>query len=394
MAKASYAIQEKSIFTSPRARADPPVNSWPRNASIGWETLMDAAVRGRWVISLLACLTPTFGAKDEATQAVYERLLNSDGWLLGCGELSAPPQPRTFFDTAYANQMARWQNLYTEPRLPAVYEFEMAQANQRRERRDWPAVDAFAARGGLPWMMLSLNNFTVELGGRQGNRVVGGMTDTTGGLGPVLPGGSARDAYVAYLTTFAREVKACGRPVVLRFLHEMNGRWFWWGGQPEAYRQVWRDAVALFEAESVTNVLWCWSPAADAGRLADYYPGDDVVDILGTSNYFDGPALPARIRTGLDELATLGEGKPIWLSEFGPVARLDFWRDALQTLATIDRLRGFNLWLARGWRIWGNDPERGSLIDEQTPEDVRKAFFAALDSPQVLTLSEWARTAP
>ena len=326
---------------------------------------------------------------DAATQAVYDKVYEGDGWLLGCGELFAPPEPGGRFVPTYANQMARWAQLYGDDRLPAVHEFEMGEANQRQARREWDGVKDFSERGGLPWIQFSMNNFTVEWAGRQGQTVVGGMNDVSGGLKPILPGGAEHERYLAYLTTFAREVKASGQPVVLRFMHEMNGRWFWWGGQPAEFQQAWHEAFDLFAAEGAKNVIWCWSPAADAGHLADYYPGDEVVDILGTSNYFDDAALPPKIRTGLDELQTLGGKKPIWLSEMGPYARLDFWRDALATCGGIDRLRGFNLWFARGWRAWGRDPERGSLIDERTPDELRAAFLAFVDSEQVLTLNEW-----
>jgi hypothetical protein len=219
--------------------------------------------------------------------------------------------------------------------------------------------------------------------------VVGGMNDIRGGLDPVLPGGEAHQRFVAHMRQFAREIKALGKPCILRPFHEMNGRWFWWGGQPEPYKKLWRFVFDLFQAEGIHNVIWCWAPSASTPRATDYYPGGGTVDIIGTSQYFDNGALPAEVLACLRELADLAQDKPLWLAELGPLAREDFWRNAHATLAQVPGLKGFNLWLARGWHVWGSKPDRGSLIDETSPPELKDAFARFLADPTIICLEGW-----
>ena len=330
---------------------------------------------------------------NEATLQLYNRIRSADGLLLGLGELFAPPAPGQRFEPRYEASLRRWQDLYGNV-LPACYEFEMGEANRPQALREWDAARRFADRGGVVWLQLSLNNFSVPYGGRQARTVLGGMNDTRNGLAPVLPGGAAHDRFTAAMRQLAREIKAFDRPCVLRPFHEMNGRWFWWGGQPESYQKLWRFVFDLFRDEDVHNVIWCWAPSAETPGGPDYYPGDDLVDIIGTSQYFDSAGLPDAVRAGLEELSRLGPDKPIWLAELGPLARTDFWRQAPDEFARIPRLRGVNLWLARGWKAWGLDPDRGSLIDDRSTPDQRTAFADFLSDPRTLTLERWTRSRP
>ena len=83
------------------------------------------------------------------------------------------------------------------------------------------------------------------------------------GLDDVLAG-----KHDAYIDQFARDAKAWGGPVLLRFLHEFNGNWYVWGGVknggaqggPEKVKKVWRYVVDRFRAVGATNVLWMWCP--------------------------------------------------------------------------------------------------------------------------------------
>lgn len=109
-------------------------------------------------------------------------------------------------------------------------------------------------------------------------------------------------------------------PVLWRPLHEVNGRWFWWGAQgPEPYKKLWR---LMFERFTVThglnNLIWVFSPGAETD-LADWYPGDEYVDMIGQDHYpMDGNNGPAK--DVFDELTVLGRGtKMLAMSENGPI---------------------------------------------------------------------------
>ena len=120
------------------------------------------------------------------------------------------------------------------------------------------------------------------------------------------------------------EYNARGVPVLLRFAHEMNGSWYAWSQQPEAYVAVFRQlAKAVHAGAPATAMLWApnygggypfrggrymaQEGSADHARLdtngdgalgrsddpyAPYYPGDDAVDWVGMSLYHWGSRYP------------------------------------------------------------------------------------------------------
>lgn len=83
-------------------------------------------------------------------------------------------------------------------------------------------------------------------------------------------------------------------PVVFRPWHENNGTWFWWGSAnatPEEYKDLWKRTRRIFDAEGIDNVVWAYSPDRIDSKETFLltYPGDDLVDLLGTDIYhFNG----------------------------------------------------------------------------------------------------------
>ncbi len=134
------------------------------------------------------------------------------------------------------------------------------------------------------------------------------------------------------------ELEAAGVPVLWRPLHEMNGGWFWWcpGNRdgwptPAEFRTVWQDMFTyLVREKGLTNLLWVYSAAVQISaseKPSDYYyPGGDLVDIVGLDWYVDDPAELDR-RDSYARLAALR--KPLGLTEFGPRKQRDGGFDAL-----------------------------------------------------------------
>lgn len=116
--------------------------------------------------------------------------------------------------------------------------------------------------------------------------------------------------YDPYLTTFARQAREFGNPLIIRLAHEMNLNHYHWGTtsdeynkeSPEIYKRIYRHVVDLFKKEGANNVLWAFSPNAESvpapdtdkknswNRVENYYPGHTYVDILGMDGYNWGPA--------------------------------------------------------------------------------------------------------
>ena len=109
-------------------------------------------------------------------------------------------------------------------------------------------------------------------------------------------------------------------PVVWRPLHEANGGWFWWGaGGPEPFQKLWRMMFENFTVKHrLNNLIWVFSPGAEVD-LAEWYPGDAFVDIVGQDHYpMDGNHGAAK--DIFDELTQMTRGqKLIALGENGPI---------------------------------------------------------------------------
>ena len=112
-------------------------------------------------------------------------------------------------------------------------------------------------------------------------------------------------AHDAYIDSWARGLAAYGKPLLLRFAHEMHNQpTYPWavgnnGNTAEDYVAAWRHVRAIFARYDTANVKWVWNPntlgtAPAETHLSVYqslYPGDDQVDWVGLDIYNTGPAL-------------------------------------------------------------------------------------------------------
>ena len=62
--------------------------------------------------------------------------------------------------------------------------------------------------------------------------------------------------------TCLKALQAKGIPVIWRPLHEAGGRWFWWGMDAAACRQLWQVMYKRFADAGINNLIWVFTPAA------------------------------------------------------------------------------------------------------------------------------------
>ncbi|WP_311381082.1 glycosyl hydrolase [Arthrobacter sp. ISL-85] len=134
-----------------------------------------------------------------------------------------------------------------------------------------------------------------------------------------------------YISQWGQSLAAWGKPVMLRFAHEMNGNWYPWaesvnGNQAGDYVAAWRHVHDVVAATGAGNVQWVWSPnvpypgSTDLGGL---YPGQSYVDTValdgynwGTSQTWSSWVAPADLLgPGISQLRTLAPGKPVLIAE-------------------------------------------------------------------------------
>ncbi len=120
------------------------------------------------------------------------------------------------------------------------------------------------------------------------------------GKGPNQPEFSLKrisgGAYDGYLREYADRAAAVGDTLWLRPLHEMNGRWYPWGGMvngntPADFAPAWRHIRSIFLSRGATNVKFVWSPNHESvpitpeNAISVYWPGDDQVDLVALDGY-------------------------------------------------------------------------------------------------------------
>jgi endoglucanase len=122
--------------------------------------------------------------------------------------------------------------------------------------------------------------------------------------------------------------------VVIRWAHEMDQRithYPWAGWEPADYVEGYRHFVATCRSVS-DELAFMWSPLGTPDPwvgspydMLSYYPGDDVVDIVGVTVlgsqrydrivYGGGQGFMERFRPVYESV--VGLGKPIWIAELG-----------------------------------------------------------------------------
>ena len=103
-------------------------------------------------------------------------------------------------------------------------------------------------------------------------------------------------------------------PILWRPLHEASGGWFWWGASgAEAYIELWKVLYEKLTYEhGLHNLIWVWN-----GQDADWYPGDEYVDIIGEDIYPGYHVYSSQSSKYNEAAAYTSANKMITLSENG-----------------------------------------------------------------------------
>ncbi|WP_233578001.1 glycoside hydrolase family 26 protein [Hanamia caeni] len=179
---------------------------------------------------------------------------------------------------------------------PAVYGFELGRLELDHEVNiDSVPFDSMRnyirtiyKRGGVITLSWHLNN---PLTGKTA------WDSAPGTVASILPGGEKNDLYKSWLDKVGgfianlKDENSVPIPVILRLYHELNGNWFWWGGNhctPEEFKQLWRFTVSyLRDTKNIHQCLYAYNTDRFNSK-EDYllkYPGDKWVDVIGFDIY-------------------------------------------------------------------------------------------------------------
>ncbi|WP_303765854.1 glycosyl hydrolase [Ruminococcus flavefaciens] len=100
-------------------------------------------------------------------------------------------------------------------------------------------------------------------------------------------------ADIDVLATELKKLKEADVPVLWRPLHEAEGGWFWWGAEgPEPCKELYRLLYDKLTNEyGLDNLIWVWTGYTFPTSAA-WYPGNDVVDIVGYDKYNAADGMP------------------------------------------------------------------------------------------------------
>ena len=172
------------------------------------------------------------------------------------------------------------------------------------------------------------------------------------------------------IAAWLQQLEAAQVPVLFRPYHEINARWFWWNGHADErgsaalYRQLFERFVHVHR---LNNLVWVWNvnaPDAYAGRIGQYYPGHDCVDILTIDNY-------GSFRRGYyDDMLALAGRKPIALAEVGALP-------PLEVLVKQPRWAYFMIW--RGFEETNSPDQMHAIFNSANVLSRDDSRLAALD---------------
>jgi mannan endo-1,4-beta-mannosidase len=161
-----------------------------------------------------------------------------------------------------------------------------------------------------------------------------------------------------------KRLQEAGVPILWRPLHEASGGWFWWGTDRESYLELYKLLYdRLTNHHKINNLIWVWN-----GQHADWYPGDEYVDIIGEDVYAIGHDHSSQSKRYFDAKAYTDTPKMVVLSENGVIFDPE--------IAMRDRaMWGY-------WCVWNGD----FVYDEEhTSFEMMKRIY---NSEYVLTLDK------
>lgn len=176
-------------------------------------------------------------------------------------------------------------------------------------------------------------------------------------------------AQMDLIAVYFKQLQDAHIPVIFRPYHEMNGDWFWWGHRKgnDGYKALWHQLYDYYtNHHHLNNILWAWTPDKPWADVADYYPTDNTVDILGCDIYPMKDSTTVYPQVFYDRMLKLANGKPLALAENS-------------VLPTLQQLKN-QPWV---WMMsWGK-----MVFNTNTAEEIKEL----LSSKKILMLKELPR---
>ena len=228
--------------------------------------------------------------------------------------------------------------------------------------------------------------------------------DTTpGSLRSILPNGEKHQLYLSWLdqaAQFLGNIKGSdGKkiPILYRPFHELTGNWFWWcknNASAQEFKEIWRFTIHyLRETKKINNLIIVYNTADFKSKeeFLEYYPGDDVVDVLSFDKYqYTNPVTDSSFITEVqNQLKIMNEvavehQKPMAIAETGyeQIPYENWWTKTLTEAIGNYKISFVLLWRNHGWqeqekKMHYYAPYKGQLSEKDFIEfyNSPKTFF-------------------
>jgi hypothetical protein len=209
---------------------------------------------------------------------------------------------------------------------------------------DWNVphdLDAAWDQGAVPFVNLAVG--TAGLGPRSARDVADGTID-----------GAIRQ----WASIFANWSQGGEKRAFIAPLQEMNANWVSYGLDPENYKAAFTRIQQIFAEEGVPAeaVLWVFAPngwSEPGHEFEKYYPGDEVVDVIGFSAFNFGACVASgegwdtyeeAIEPYMERMQAMAPNKPIFLAQTGTVEqggdKGEWLVDTFQKVQNVAMFRG------------------------------------------------------
>lgn len=233
-------------------------------------------------------------------------------------------------------------------------------------------LDAAWDQGAVPFINLAVG--TAGPGSRSALEVANGDID---------------EAIRTWARIFADWSKGGTKRAFIAPLQEMNASWVTYGLDPENFKLAYSHIQEIFRQEGIPDsaVLWVFAPNGWSEPEHDfelYYPGDEIVDVIGFSAFNFGACVAGgagwdtfevAIQPYLDRMNAMAPSKPIFLTQTGTVEqggdRSEWLLDSFDKLASSPMFQGilyFNVAKVEqgapscnpvDWRVYNPDTDVG-----------------------------------
>ncbi|WP_337099359.1 glycosyl hydrolase [Paenibacillus sp. YIM B09110] len=216
----------------------------------------------------------------------------------------------------------------TTGKYPAVYGFDFMNYSPSRTERGSACSDTDIAidwwnNGGIVtfcWHWNAPKDLIDELPDRNWDR--GFYTNATTFDIEKAMADETSDEYLLLIrdidaiTIQLKRLQEAGVPVLWRPLHEASGGWFWWGAKgAEPCIKLWKLMYErMTNLHKLNHLIWVWN-----GQHADWYPGDEYVDIIGEDIYPAAQTYESQYERFQKARSYTKASKIIALSENGPI---------------------------------------------------------------------------